>query len=60
MHFTRGLKVEGSVKTEEGALEMGLVLENKHGVFKKNEEEEDFMAKFTASITELCFTRILE
>lgn len=55
MHFTRGLKVEGSVKTEDGALEMGLGLENVHGVLEKNEEEENFMAK---SITELCLLEI--
>lgn len=55
MHFTRGLKVEGSVKIEGGSLEMGLGLENGHWVFeKKEEEEEDFRTKFAASITELC------
>lgn len=59
MHFTRGLKVEGSVKTEDGALGTGLGLEKGHGVFAKKEEEEDFMAKFAASITELCLLEIL-
>lgn len=39
---------------------MGLGLENRHGVFeKKEEEEEDFMAKFAASITELCLLEFL-
>lgn len=61
MHLTRGLKVECSVKTDDrGALEMGLGLENGHGVFEKKEEEEDFRAKFAVSITELYFTGILD
>lgn len=38
---------------------MGLGLENRHGVFEKKEEEEDFMAKFAASITELCLLEFL-
>lgn len=38
---------------------MGLGLENRHGVFETKEEEEDFMAKFAASITELCLLEFL-
>lgn len=38
---------------------MGLGLENRHGVFEKKEEEEDFIAKFAASITELCLLEFL-
>lgn len=49
MHFTSGLKVEGSEKTENGALVMGLAVESGDGVLEK----EDTMAKFAASITEL-------
>lgn len=60
MHFTRGLKEEGSVKTEDGVLGMGLGLVKGHGVLEKKEEEEDLMAKFAASITEeLCLLEFL-
>lgn len=51
MHLTRGLKVEGRVKTEGGALGMSLEPKTGHGDF---ENMEDFMTKFAASITDSC------